>query len=151
LDEFMNVSNILNTNPELATSNPTKSTPPTLDASDYFELLVTQLINQDPLEPMKDTDFVAQMSSFTSLEQMKQLNEGFNAFTADQREIAAQTYLGKNVSVAHASGFLIDGIVSAVTTVRDAEGTSNIELTVDGKQYKLSDVREVRLPTEEAS
>jgi len=147
----MNVSNILNTNPELATSNPTKSTPPTLDASDYFELLVTQLINQDPLEPMKDTDFVAQMSSFTSLEQMKQLNEGFNAFTADQREIAAQTYLGKNVSVAHASGFLIDGIVSAVTTVRDAEGTSNIELTVDGKQYKLSDVREVRLPTEEAS
>ena len=99
---------------------------------------------------MKDTDFVAQMSTFTSLEQMKQLNEGFAAFTNEQREIAAQSYLGKQVSVAHASGFLIDGIVSAVNTVRDETGRSRIELTVDDKQYKLSDIREVRLAKEEA-
>ena len=144
----MDVNNILNANPELAVGNLTVTKAPVLDASDYFELLVTQLINQDPLEPMKDTDFVAQMTTFTSLEQMKQLNEGFANYTAEQKEIAAQTYLGKEVSVMHSSGLLVDGMVTAIASVLNESGQPDIELTVNEQQYKISDIREIRLPRE---
>lgn len=147
----MEINDLLSTNPELRTSNESELPQPTLDASDYFELLVTQLVNQDPLEPMKDTDFVAQMSSFTSLEQMKQLNEGFASFTDDQREISAHSYLGREVSVTHSSGLIVDGVVTAVSTVRDENDNPKTEITVDGQQYDLSAVREVRLAKEEAS
>ncbi|ABW19030.1 flagellar hook assembly protein FlgD [Alkaliphilus oremlandii] len=40
----------------------------------FLNLLVTQLKNQDPLNPMDDRDFIAQMAQFSSLEQMQNLN-----------------------------------------------------------------------------
>ncbi|MCP4633265.1 MAG: flagellar hook capping protein [candidate division Zixibacteria bacterium] len=42
--------------------------------NDFLTLLVSQLQNQDPFEPMKDTEFVAQLAQFSSLEQLQNLN-----------------------------------------------------------------------------
>ncbi len=45
----------------------------TLGKDEFLNLLVTQLRFQDPLEPMKDTDFVAQLAQFSSLEQLSNI------------------------------------------------------------------------------
>ncbi len=49
-----------------------------MDKDMFFNLLVTQLQNQDPMNPMEDRDFIAQMATFTSLEKMTQLAETMN-------------------------------------------------------------------------
>lgn len=41
----------------------------------FLKLLTTQLAHQDPFDPVKDTEFVAQLAQFSSLEQMSSLNE----------------------------------------------------------------------------
>jgi flagellar basal-body rod modification protein FlgD len=52
----------------------------TLDKNDFLKLLSAQLQYQDPLEPVKDSDFAAQLAQFSSLEQMQNLNTTMEAF-----------------------------------------------------------------------
>lgn len=43
----------------------------------FIQLLVTQLQNQDPLDPVDDKEFISQMAQFSALEQMQNLNTSF--------------------------------------------------------------------------
>ena len=54
-----------------------QTAPPTqeLGKDEFLKMLITQLRYQDPMDPMKDQDFIAQMAQFSSLEQMKNMNE----------------------------------------------------------------------------
>ena len=70
-----------------------------LDSQEFIELLTVQLTNQDPLEPMKDTEFLAQMAQFTSLEQMQTLVGGFSQLADLQNLSTAQSYLGRSVTL----------------------------------------------------
>jgi flagellar basal-body rod modification protein FlgD len=47
----------------------------TLGKDEFLKILVTQLKNQDPMEPMKDRDFIAQMAQFTSVEQLMNMSK----------------------------------------------------------------------------
>jgi flagellar basal-body rod modification protein FlgD len=49
-----------------------------LGKDDFLKLLITQVQNQDPLNPASDTDFIAQMAQFSALEQMQNLNRSFS-------------------------------------------------------------------------
>jgi len=67
----------------------------------FLQLLVTQLSNQDPLNPMEDKEFVAELSQFSSLEQLTNLNEGMdNLISATERQdmISAVSFMGKTVT-----------------------------------------------------
>ncbi|MEE9553073.1 MAG: flagellar hook capping FlgD N-terminal domain-containing protein [candidate division Zixibacteria bacterium] len=50
----------------------------TLGKNDFLNLLVTQLRYQNPMEPLKDSDFVAQLAQFSSLEQLENINTGLS-------------------------------------------------------------------------
>lgn len=50
-----------------------------LDKDAFLLLLTTQMSNQDPLNPMEDKEFIAQLAQFSSLEQMQNLNKTFSA------------------------------------------------------------------------
>lgn len=73
-----------------------------LDKDSFMLLLVTQFKYQDPLNPMEDKEFIAQMAQFSSLEQLMNLNtsmESLTTATNNQQMINATSYIGKQVTV----------------------------------------------------
>ncbi len=72
-----------------------------LGKESFLQLLVTQLSNQDPLNPMDDKEFVSELSQFSSLEQLTNLNEGMDSLidaTERQDMISAVNFMGKEVT-----------------------------------------------------
>ena len=108
---------------------------------DFLQLLTTQIANQDPLEPMKDTEFISQMANVASMENMNRFTTGFGKFAESHKEIAAQAYLGRKATVETEGGNRKSGIVDAVERTEDGE----IMITISGKQYPLTGIVRVEL------
>ena len=84
-----------------ATGSPESSTSQ-LGKDDFLRLLVTQLANQNPLSPVQDQEFVAQLAQFSSLEQLENLNETMtSSLVLDQavNNSLATNLIGKEVLV----------------------------------------------------
>jgi flagellar basal-body rod modification protein FlgD len=86
---------------QTATSSSTTSTGnANLGKDDFLKLLVTQLQNQDPLNPMDDKEFVAEMAQFTSLEQLTNIAAGIDTLAANSAQeqiFSAVSYMGKSI------------------------------------------------------
>lgn len=59
-----------------------------LGKDDFLKILIAQLQNQDPLNPMEDREFIAQMASFSSLEQLINMTRMFEQFVTTQTNTA---------------------------------------------------------------
>ncbi|MCM3566983.1 flagellar hook assembly protein FlgD [Neobacillus mesonae] len=86
-----------------------------LGKDDFLKILVTQLSNQDPSSPLQDKDFIAQMATFSSLEQMTNLNKGFEKFLSQQMSQYASA-IGKEISwTEQDSNTVKSGVVNGIT------------------------------------
>lgn len=87
----------------------------------FLNLLVTQMSNQDPLEPTSDTEFISQMANFSTLEQMQNVSESIAEQTANQMIGSDITSAKVSDSEGNLSSKDIYGRVYGVTTINDIE------------------------------
>ena len=116
----------------------------------FLQLLVLELQNQDPLEPVKNSEMVAQLAQFSSLEQMEALNGSFESLSGNVDQlnfISAQGLLGKYVEGLNEDGEIRTGFVDSVYL----DG-SIVVLNVDGEIMPMSGVLSImnEAPEEEA-
>jgi len=111
-----------------------------LGQDDFLKLITVQLASQDPLKPMEDTAFIAQMAQFTSLEQTTQLAREFASVRATGEMNSAGAMLGRQVTVVTTGGEAIKGLVSAIDST-----ASSPRLLIDGVLYPYSAVTKVEL------
>lgn len=115
----------------------------TLGADDFMKILMTQLTAQDPMNPMKDTEFIAQMANFSSLEQMRGLSQSFTAYSNSQQMATAPLYLGCEVTVKDPSAASGE-IKGKVESVSVKNGTPL--LLINGKTYDPKLITNISLP-----
>ena len=133
-----------NQNPRASTlSDASNSSNTAMQMEDFLQLLTSQISNQDPLEPMKDTEFISQMANIASLEQMQQFSKGFEMFASSHKDMVAQAYLGRAVEIKSGSEEL-SGIVNAVERSEDGK----ISVLVNNKAYDPNEIVKVSLPSE---
>lgn len=117
-----------------------------LDSTDFMSLLVAQLQNQDPTNPVANEDFTAQLAQFSSLEEMQNVNANLQAMAALSQENAllsqlttAAGLIGSNVDfIDPATGEQANGDVEAVRLE-----TGLTLLRIDGEDVPLANVLEV--------
>lgn len=85
-----------------------------LGKDDFLKLLITQMSHQDPTSPMENTEFIAQMAQFSSLEQITNMNAEFSRMNTMLASSQAAGFLGKTVEF-DLNGAVTSGVVDAVT------------------------------------
>ncbi len=101
---------------------------------DFLKLITVQLANQDPLKPMEDTDFMAQMAQFTSLEQSSQMARDLVSLRSDFARQSAAAMIGRDATVSTADGD-VTGPVESVDYTSDGA-----RVTIAGVAYPLDQV-----------
>ncbi len=105
----------------------------------YMKLLVTQLQNQNPLEPMDNNEMASQLAQFSQLQQLESMNSNFaDVLTATDRNYA-NSLIGKEISFATenetGSRDITNGIVEEVINNVDGDiilVTANHTIALDG-------------------
>ena len=101
-----------------------------LGKDDFLKLFVAQLQHQDPMNPMNDSDFMGQMASFSSLEQISNLAAANSQMAANLSATSAIGLIGRTVSYVDANDQIHTGVVEKVTT---AGGTPSLTVAgIDG-------------------
>ncbi|HYF95574.1 MAG TPA: flagellar hook capping FlgD N-terminal domain-containing protein [Symbiobacteriaceae bacterium] len=107
-----------------------------LGKDDFLKLLITQMRHQDPLKPMEDRDYMAQLAQFSALEQM------MNVGQATSMNYGMST-LGRTVTATDLDGFPVQG---TAISVRLVDGTPMVKVRTDDDkivEVELSSVSQV--------
>lgn len=118
-----------------------------LGKDQFLTILVAQLQNQDPLSGGDNTEYIAQLAQFSSLEQMQNLNTGFAMMLYYQNAQYASQLIGKNVTLNDGEE-VIQGVVEKTQI-----SNGNVRIVIDGKPYYLEQITQIEneevLPEEE--
>lgn len=107
-------------------SNPTKKNSQISEKDQFLNILMTQLTHQDPMNPLEDKDFIAQMAQFSSLEQLTNLNTTMEKLTTtvesgatalDNMEISLTTLLAQVQKLGVGLTGLTEGQKSQLTEI----------------------------------
>ena len=123
-------------NKELAAENNGRKISNELGKDDFLTLLITQMQNQDPTEPMENTEFIAQMAQFSSLEQMTNMASSFEKMSNYISASEGASMLGKTVQV-NVGDATVTGVVSG------AIRGETPQVIVNGMRYDLNKVAAV--------
>lgn len=107
-----------------------------LGKDDFLKILITQLQNQDPSNPMKDTESIAQMAQFSAVEQMTNMSNNFLKLAGMLNSGQAQTMLGRTVEIEDGAQTVL-GVVSGIV-----RGDFPLVM-VNDKYYDYDQVRKV--------
>ena len=110
-----------------------------MSQEDFFALLTTQLAQQDPFEPLDNTEFIAQMAQFSSLESLQSMQTSFSdlasAMTSNQA-LQASALVGRTVLVpSNIASF--NGTTEVQGMVALSENTNNVTVRVEDESGQL--------------
>lgn len=102
----------------------------TLDYNAFLKLLLAQMQNQDPLAPTASSDYVAQLATFSQVEQSMQSNEKLNALLASSMVSQAGSLVGRQITSS-------DGGVTGVVQSARIEDGGIVAVLADGGEVAV--------------
>ena len=116
-----------------------------LGKDDFLMLLTKQMQYQDPLNPTDNTAYISQMSNFSTLEQMTNMNKNLQSFlnkSNDSYKVEALSLLGSQATAKTADS--PDTLTGIIESVKFTDGVAIFRMA--GKDIKMGDITSVGIP-----
>jgi flagellar basal-body rod modification protein FlgD len=110
---------------------------------DFLNILITQLTNQDPFEPMKNQELLEQMSAIRGLQSEIELQDTLETMVLQQQISSAGSLIGKVVTGLNEN---LDPVTGQVTSLSVQDGSVYLDLDT-GQRMRLADVTRVSEPS----
>ena len=119
-----------------------------IDMSTFLNLMITELQNQDPLNPTDNAALLEQIGQIRSISSNDKLVSTLSSFSNTQELSTASSLIGKKISGLDLSGAEIEGQVSSVSVKIDEKDRSkrSVQVHVGDKTVDMKNVREINLP-----
>jgi flagellar basal-body rod modification protein FlgD len=116
-----------------------------LDINQFLQLMITELTNQDPLNPMDNTQLVQQIGSIREIAATDQLTGTLNTLQTGQSLTTASSLIGKRVTALTTDNQNITGVVDRVTIEVDEDNSDKrtYQVHIGDQAVDLRNVREV--------
>ncbi len=119
------------------------------DVDQFLGLLIAELQNQDPLNPMDNSELVQQVSQIREISATNQLTDTLSSVLLGQNTATASSLIGKRVTALTDGAENVEGVVSrASVTVNDSDGGRTIRIHIGDKSVTLENIREIIGETE---
>ncbi|WP_441238166.1 flagellar hook assembly protein FlgD [Bradyrhizobium sp. 930_D9_N1_4] len=116
----MNVSSATDsTSKSSSTSSTTTTSSNSVDYNTFLQLLVAEMKNQDPTNPMDTSQYMSQFAQLSTVEQAMQTNTKLDALLSSQSLSQANGLIGKTVSFTDATGASFSGKVVSISINND--------------------------------
>lgn len=116
-----------------------------LGKDQFLQILVTQLRNQDPMQPMQDKEFISQMAQFSSLEQMMNMSTQMTSLRQSAGMVAA--LIGKEVSWMETTEAGVINHSGTVDSVLWRDGVQYVK--VDNAEVPIDEILSISEPSED--
>jgi flagellar basal-body rod modification protein FlgD len=103
-----------------------------LDKNSFLQLMVTEMQNQDPLQPQDSNQFLNQLAQFTTMEQMMNIEQTNTQMLQVNQMAFEHSLIGQTVSVTDADGNSVTGQVTGIQL-----NSGDPQLVINGNAYSL--------------
>ena len=110
-----------------------------LDMTEFLDLMITELQNQDPLNPMENSEILQQISQIREVGATESLTQTLSSVLLGQNVSSATNLIGKHVRALDDAGKEVIGAVDRVTI---SDGTPKVH--IGDKEVSLKNVGEIR-------
>jgi flagellar basal-body rod modification protein FlgD len=114
-----------------------------MEVSQFLDLLIAQLQNQDPLEPMENSEMMAQIAQMREISSTDQLTETLEAMVVGQQLSTATSMIGKRVRALTDDGTNVEGVVDRVSVDINGDDTRSLRIHIGAETVSLNNIREV--------
>ncbi len=115
-----------------------------LELDDFFQLMIAELQNQDPLNPLENNEFLAQIATIREIGATTKLGDTLDSLVLGQNLNSGSALIGREIHALSDSGADVKGVVSRVTV----DG-GNVTLHIGDETAKLNNIREILPATDE--
>jgi flagellar basal-body rod modification protein FlgD len=116
-----------------------------IDIDEFLALMIAELQNQDPLDPMDNSEMVQQIGQIREIGATDQLTKTLTDLSSSQELVTASSLIGQQVTGLALDGSPVDGIIDRITVETDPEKNErSIKVHVGGKTMNIKNIREIQ-------